>query len=278
MLEVKNIYSGYDGRDILKDISFKVKNGENLCIVGPNGCGKSTLLKSIANLLEHRGSVIIDGKEVSSMDKKSFARKIGLMSQITQIYFPYTIYDTVSLGRYAYSKGALSKLSKEDDRIILESIEKVGLLDIKDKMITELSGGQIQRVFLARVFAQDPDIILLDEPTNHLDLKNQIDLLENLKEWITLNNKIVVGVLHDLNLVQYFADNVLMLKDGQIVAYGNPQTVLNDPILDDLYGLSGESVSNKFLLESEIPKIKQIFWGFAIVDFAPYLERNRRNI
>ena len=128
MLEVKNLYSGYDGRDILKDISFKVKNGENLCIVGPNGCGKSTLLKSIANLLEHRGRVIIDGKEVSSMDKKSFARKIGLMSQITQIYFPYTIYDTVSLGRYAYSKGALSKLSKEDDRIILESIEKVGLL------------------------------------------------------------------------------------------------------------------------------------------------------
>ena len=251
MLEVKNLYSGYDGRDILKDISFKVKNGENLCIVGPNGCGKSTLLKSIANLLEHRGSVIIDGKEVSSMDKKSFARKIGLMSQITQIYFPYTIYDTVSLGRYAYSKGALSKLSKEDDRIILESIEKVGLLDIKDKMITELSGGQIQRVFLARVFAQDPDIILLDEPTNHLDLKNQIDLLENLKEWISLNNKIVVGVLHDLNLVQYFADNVLMLKDGQIVAYGNPQTVLNDLILDDLYGIDIKGFMTEILKKWE---------------------------
>ena len=235
MLEVKNLYSGYDGRDILKDISFKVKNGENLCIVGPNGCGKSTLLKSIANLLEHRGSVIIDGKEVSSMDKKSFARKIGLMSQITQIYFPYTIYDTVSLGRYAYSKGALSKLSKEDDRIILESIEKVGLLDIKDKMITELSGGQIQRVFLARV----------------LDLKNQIDLLENLKEWISSNNKIVVGVLHDLNLVQYFADNVLMLKDGQIVAYGNPQTVLNDPILDDLYGIDIKGFMTEILKKWE---------------------------
>ena len=171
--------------------------------------------------------------------------------QITQIYFPYTIYDTVSLGRYAYSKGALSKLSKEDDRIILESIEKVGLLDIKDKMITELSGGQIQRVFLARVFAQDPDIILLDEPTNHLDLKNQIDLLENLKEWISSNNKIVVGVLHDLNLVQYFADNVLMLKDGQIVAYGNPQTVLNDPILDDLYGIDIKGFMTEILKKWE---------------------------
>ena len=237
MLEVKNLYSGYDGRDILKDISFKVKNGENLCIVGPNGCGKSTLLKSIANLLEHRGSVIVDGKEVSSMDKKSFARKIGLMSQITQIYFPYTIYDTVSLGRYAYSKGALSKLSKEDDRIILESIEKVGLLDIKDKMITELSGGQIQRVFLARVFAQDPDIILLDEPTNHLDFKHQIELLENLSEWVKKNNKIVIGVLHDLNLVQYFADNVLMIKSGKGVSYGKPEDVFKRDVLNDIYGI-----------------------------------------
>lgn len=237
MLEVKKLYSGYEGKDILKDINFTVKNGENLCIVGPNGCGKSTLLKSIANILEYKGSILVDGQEVFSMDRKHFAKKVGLMSQITEIYFPYTIYDTVSLGRYAYSKGILSKLSKEDDEIILDSIDKVGLLDIKDKLITELSGGQMQRVFLARVFAQDPDIILLDEPTNHLDFKNQIDLLENLKEWIKTNNKIVVGVLHDLNLVQYFADNVLMLQNGQVVSYGPPQKVLNDPVLDDLYGI-----------------------------------------
>ena len=237
MLEVKKLYSGYEGKDILNDINFTVKNGENLCIVGPNGCGKSTLLKSIANILEYKGNILIDGQEVFSMNRKYFAKKVGLMSQITEIYFPYTIYDTVSLGRYAYSKGVLSKLSKEDDEIILDSIDKVGLLDIKDKLITELSGGQMQRVFLARVFAQDPDIILLDEPTNHLDFKNQIDLLENLKEWIKTNNKIVVGVLHDLNLVQYFADNVLMLQNGQVVSYGPPQKVLNDPVLDDLYGI-----------------------------------------
>lgn len=237
MLEVKKLYSGYEGKDILNDINFTVKNGENLCIVGPNGCGKSTLLKSIANILEYKGNILIDGQEVFSMNRKYFAKKVGLMSQITEIYFPYTIYDTVSLGRYAYSKGVLSKLSKEDDEIILDSIDKVGLLDIKDKLITELSGGQMQRVFLARVFAQDPDIILLDEPTNHLDFKNQIDLLQNLKEWIKTNNKIVVGVLHDLNLVQYFADNVLMLQNGQVVSYGPPQKVLNDPVLDDLYGI-----------------------------------------
>ena len=122
-------------------------------------------------------------------------------------------------------------------------------------MITELSGGQIQRVFLARVFAQDPDIILLDEPTNHLDLKNQIDLLENLKEWIKVNNKIVVGVLHDLNLVQYFADNVLMLKDGQIVAYGEPQEVLNNPILNELYGINIKEFMLDILKKWDRPSI-----------------------
>ena len=107
MLEIKNLYSGYDEKDILKDINFKVKNGENLCIVGPNGCGKSTLLKSIANLLEYRGSVMIYDEEVSSMDRKEFAKKVGLMSQITQIYFPYTIYDTVSLDFLHFGKDSI---------------------------------------------------------------------------------------------------------------------------------------------------------------------------
>ena len=127
--------------------------------------------------------------------------------------------------------------------------------EIGRELITELSGGQIQRVFLARVFAQDPDIILLDEPTNHLDLKNQIDLLENLKEWIKVNNKIVVGVLHDLNLVQYFADNVLMLKDGQIVAYGEPQEVLNNPILNELYGINIKEFMLDILKKWDRPSI-----------------------
>ena len=108
---------------------------------------------------------------------------------------------------------------------------------------------------MARVFAQDPDIILLDEPTNHLDLKNQIDLLENLKEWIKVNNKIVVGVLHDLNLVQYFSDNVLMLKDGQIVAYGEPQEVLNNPILNELYGINIKEFMLDILKKWDRPSI-----------------------
>lgn len=237
MLEVENLYTGYDKKEIIKNINFKVKRGENLCIVGPNGCGKSTLLKSIANILEYKGNVKIDGKEVSKISRLELAKKIGLMSQITQLYFPYTVYDTVSLGRYAYSKGAFARLSSKDTKIIINSMKKVGIYELKDKMITELSGGQLQRVFLAKVFAQNPDVILLDEPTNHLDFKHQIELLENLNDWSKNNNKIVVGVLHDLNLVQYFAHNVLILKDGKEVEYGLPEEVLSGSTLNKVYGI-----------------------------------------
>lgn len=237
MLEVKKLYSRYEDIDIVKDVSFTVTRGENLCIIGPNGCGKSTLLKSIANIINYRGSVKIDSKEISSLNRKELAKSVGLMSQISQIYFPYTVYETVALGRYAYSNGPFSYLSKEDKEIVLDSLEKVRLLDLKDKMINELSGGQLQRVFLARTFAQDPDVILLDEPTNHLDLKHQIELLEHLKDWTKVNNKIAVSVLHDLNLVQYSADNVLLLNHGEVISFGNPSEVLSKDVLKDIYGL-----------------------------------------
>ena len=238
MLEIKNLYTGYDKKEIIKNINFNVKRGENLCIVGPNGCGKSTLLKSIANILEYKGNIKIDGKEVSELSRLELAKKVGLMSQITQLYFPYTVYDTVSLGRYAYSKGAFGKLSSQDIEIIVDSMKKVGIYELKDKMITELSGGQLQRVFLARVFAQNPDVILLDEPTNHLDFKHQIELLENLDDWVKNNNKIAVGVLHDLNLVQYFADKVLILQDGKEVDYGLPEDVFSGYTLNEVYGIN----------------------------------------
>ena len=237
MLEVKNLYTGYDKRDIIQNISFDIKRGENLCIVGPNGCGKSTLLKSIANIIEYKGNITIDGREVSELSRIELAKKIGLMSQISHLYFPYTVYDTVSLGRYAYSKGIFSKTSLEDHKVIVESMKKVGVYELKDKVITELSGGQLQRVFLARVFAQNPDVILLDEPTNHLDFKHQIELLENLNKWVKDNNKIVIGVLHDLNLVQYFADKVLILQDGKEVDYGLSEDVLNGLTLNKVYGM-----------------------------------------
>ncbi|MBD7913522.1 ABC transporter ATP-binding protein [Clostridium sp. Sa3CUN1] len=237
MLEVKNIYCGYNGVHVVKDVSFKVNRGENICIVGPNGCGKSTLLKSISNLISFEGDVILDGKNIKYLKRKELATKVSLMTQNSNILFPYSIFETVALGRYAHLNGLFSKLSKDDEDIINKSLELVGILNIKDKLISELSGGQLQRVFLARAFAQNPDVILLDEPTNHLDLRYQIEILDYLKLWAKENNKIIVAVLHDLNLVQNFADKVLMLKDGSIVNNGDTKEVLNGEDLEKVYGI-----------------------------------------
>lgn len=214
MLEVNNVSCGYDGLNVVKNVSFKVNRGENICIVGPNGCGKSTLLKSIANLINYKGNILLDSKEIGGLNRKELATKIALMTQSSHIHFPYTVYETVALGRYAHLKGVFATLSENDNNIIVECIENVGLLDLKNKLINELSGGQLQRVFLARAFAQDPEVILLDEPTNHLDLRCQIDILEYLNKWAKENNRIVVAVLHDLNLVQSFGESVLMLNNG----------------------------------------------------------------
>ena len=130
-----------------------------------------------------------------------------------------------------------SKINKNDEEIILQSIKNVVLLDIKDKLISELSGGQLQRVYLARAFAQNPDVILLDEPTNHLDLKCQIEILDYLNKWTKENNKIVVAVLHDLNLVQAFGEKVVMMNNGEIISSGTPKEVLSESNLKEVYGV-----------------------------------------
>lgn len=237
MLEINEVRCGYDNKEIVKGVSFNVKRGSNLCIVGPNGCGKSTLLKSIANLLDYKGNIKIDSKEVNKLNRKDLAKNVALMSQASNIYFPYTVYETVALGRYAHLKGVFSKINKKDNEIILKSIASVGLIDIKDKLISELSGGQLQRVYLARAFAQDPDVILLDEPTNHLDLKCQIEILDYLNKWTKENNKIVVAVLHDLNLVQTFGEKVVMMNEGKVITSGTPKEVLNGEKLKEVYGV-----------------------------------------
>ncbi|MDR2258554.1 MAG: ABC transporter ATP-binding protein, partial [Treponema sp.] len=168
MLEINNLFCGYRGSDVIHGLSLRANRGQVLILAGPNGCGKTTLLKAIARIIPCRGSVTLDGRDISAFSRKNLAQKIALLGQMSQIHFPYTVYDTVALGRYAHAKGFLKSLSKGDRAFIMNIIDRLGLYDDKDRMINELSGGQLQRVFLARTLAQDPDIILLDEPTNHL--------------------------------------------------------------------------------------------------------------
>ena len=237
LLEVKNLCCGYDGNEVIHNLSFNINRGENISIIGPNGCGKSTVLKALANLIEYKGEIKLDGVEIRNIKRKDLAKKVALMSQNSEVYFSYTVFETVSLGRYAHMDGIFSSLTKKDRYIVLKCIESVGLLNEKDRLINELSGGQLQRVYLARAFAQDPEILLLDEPTNHLDLKYQIEMLEYLNKWSKENNKIVIAVLHDLNLVQTFGEKVVMMTYGKIATAGNAREVLNGDKLKEVYGI-----------------------------------------
>jgi iron complex transport system ATP-binding protein len=247
MLSVQNLYCGYEkGRDVLHGITLQAERGEILCIVGPNGCGKSTLLKAIAHILEYRGAIRVDSREVASFTRKNLAKKIALMGQASQVYFPYSVYDTVALGRYAHSRGFLKNLSGEDEEIIAEVIERLGLSGIKDRMINELSGGQLQIVFLARTLVQNPEIVLLDEPTNHLDLKHQIELLRYLIDWTKERRKTLIGVFHDLNLVHHFGDTAAVMREGVLAAWGRPDQVLDGETLKEIYQVD----IRKFMLDS----------------------------
>ncbi len=242
-LEVKDLAAGYgagaikDCDDVIRNITFNVNIGECLCVLGPNGCGKSTLLKSIAGILKYRGSVLVEGGDISNIPRKELARKIALLSQNMQVFFPYTVYETVSMGRYAWSQGVLKNLSAQDKTIINDTLKKLDLWDIKERMIDELSGGTLQRVFLAKTMAQTPRLILLDEPANHLDLKHQIALLDYLKSWVKENGTSLIGVFHDLNLSRYFGDTAILMNEGNLAACGTIEEILNSEILATVYGI-----------------------------------------
>ena len=217
MLEVAHVSCGYGGAPVVKDVSFQVEEGKRLCILGPNGCGKTTLLRGLAGILPIEGSVKVQGENLIGMPVRQKAKRIALMSQLSSTYFSYTVLETVMMGRYVHQKKSVfSGEIKEDRSIVEESLKRVGMLELKDRQITELSGGQLQRVFLARAFAQEPQVILLDEPTNHLDLKYQLELIENLKEWASRSGHCIVGVLHDINLALSFADTLLLMEEGTV--------------------------------------------------------------
>ena len=236
MINLKNVSASYSGINVLSGISLSVKDGENLCIVGPNGCGKTTLIKAIAGLIPSGGTITIDGKNTFKMQRAEIGKQIAVMSQISNIYFSYTVYETVLLGRYLHMKdNTFKKPSKKDLEYTESCLDAVGLSQLKNQQISSLSGGQLQRVYLARTLAQEPRIILLDEPTNHLDLRHQAGLIDFLKQWSQDKKHTVIGVLHDLNLAMRLADDILVLDNGKIAAYGKATKVISTDLLNKVY-------------------------------------------
>lgn len=235
MLELKNVRAGYGGTEVLHGLSYKFEDGRNYCLLGPNGCGKTTLIRAIAALIGSTGDITMDGEVLRDMKRRDLAGKVAVLSQVSNLYFPYTVYDTVMLGRYQYMKGIFGTPSKEDKERVEECLETVRLSDQRDKRIDELSGGQRQRVFLAQVLAQNPKLILLDEPTNHLDVRHQLELIDYLKKWTADGEHSVIGVLHDINLALRLSDQVLIMKDGEFRATGTFDEVVTSELLGEIY-------------------------------------------
>ena len=237
MLNVEHLTCGYGGEPVVKDVSFRVREGEKLCVLGLNGCGKTTLLRSLAGLLPCQGAVELAGTDLRKLPARLRAQKLALMSQLSPAAFDYTVYETVMLGRYAHQRGGLFSGESGDDRKAVEnSLNLTGVWDLRDRLVTELSGGQLQRVFLARAFAQEPQVILLDEPTNHLDLRCQAELTDSLRLWAKHPGRCIVGVFHDINLALSFADTVLLLDRGSVLAWERMEN-FDLSLLDGLYGM-----------------------------------------
>lgn len=236
MLTVTGLSAGYDSHDVLTNVTFQLEKGRNLSIVGPNGSGKTTLLRALAGLLPYSGSGILEGQEISSYKRVALSRKIALMEQIQIPTFPYTVGETVLLGRYGQSQGGFfSNWTVEDHQAVQQVLEQTRLSALEDTPITELSGGQLQRVFFAQALVQDPMLILLDEPTNHLDLRFQTELLELLSQWQQQGQRSVIGVLHDITMAMSLADDIILLNEGELFAYGSVEQVLTRENLEQVY-------------------------------------------
>ncbi|MBR1848254.1 MAG: ABC transporter ATP-binding protein, partial [Lachnospiraceae bacterium] len=232
---------------ILHDISVEISKGESVAILGANGSGKTTFLRALNGVLPYLGSIQVEGKEVKNLKRKKLSARMDMMTQMSNLYFSYTVEETVLLGRYVHTGNMLGIPNKEDYEIVDQCLEQNGLKDIRKKQIGSLSGGQMQRVFLARTMAQQAPILLLDEPTNHLDLKYQAELVEFLQKWKTgstasgqdgdITRNTLVGVYHDINLAFQVADRFLFMKQGHLIADLSKEDVRKGDILKETYGI-----------------------------------------
>lgn len=194
----------------------------------------------MCNYLNYKGSVRIDGEEVKLLKPKILSKKITMLSQTTTMNYDFKVKDVVSFGRYAYKE----LYKDENEQIINDCLSLLGISHLKNYYMSELSGGESQKVFIARVMCQNSEIILLDEPNNNLDFKFYVDIIENLKLWF--ENKIVISVLHDLNLVSLLDSKVMAIKDSQVYKIGSVDEVFQNEILENIYGFDVES----FMLNS----------------------------
>ena len=239
-ITAENIKMKIGDNEILKGVSIDSKNREFVGIIGPNGSGKSTLLKSIYRILKpNDGCIKLDDMDISKMSIKESAKKMAVVSQHNYYNFDFTVKEVVSMGRSPHKKN-LERDNIEDFEIVKESLQKVGMSEFSNRSFSTLSGGEQQRVILARALAQKTPCLILDEPTNHLDIKYQLSLL-NIVKSLDLT---VISAIHDLNIASMYWDRLFVMKDGQIVASGTPQDILTKELIKEIYEIDVEIIKD----------------------------------
>lgn len=232
----KDLKAYYDKKqDVLRNVNLCIEKGEGVCILGSNGSGKSTLLKALIGIILYEGEVRINGKNIKDMPRREIATNVAVMTQLSQVYFSYSVMETVLLGRYLHIPHFFGKPNDRDIEVCKNALKKVGMEKLSERQIGSLSGGELQRVFLARTFAQEADILLLDEPTNHLDLKVVSELSDHLNEWRKEPGHTLIGVYHDISLALKLSDRGIFIKDGKVLGEEKTENILTSDILKETY-------------------------------------------
>lgn len=241
-LEARGLTLTYDRHTVVDGLDLALPAGKITAIVGANGCGKSTLLRGLSRVLRpHAGAVLLDGADLRSMHPKQVARRVALLPQQPVAPSGMTVVELVGLGRHPH-QSAFRPRTRDDDRIVAEALEATATLDLAHRLVEELSGGQRQRVWIAMVLAQQTDVLLLDEPTSFLDLAHAVDVLDLVTDLNRERGTTVAMVLHDLNLAARYADELIAVKEGTVVAQGSPTEVITAERVRGVFGLTASVV------------------------------------
>jgi iron complex transport system ATP-binding protein len=241
-LRADGVTLGYDGRDVVDHLELTVPDERLTVLVGPNACGKSTLLRGMSRLLRPRGgSVLLDGRAIHQQPTREVARTLGLLPQSPTAPDGIVVADLVSRGRQPHQHW-WTPWSEEDETAVATALEQAGVTDLAEREVASLSGGQRQRVWVAMALAQRTDLLLLDEPTTYLDVAHQVEVLALLTRLVREAGRTVVAVLHDLNQAARYADHLVAMRDGRVVAEGPPDDVVDAGLVLDVFGLNSKVI------------------------------------
>lgn len=232
-MDIQDVSKSYNQKKVIEEMNLSLKKGAVTAFIGPNGAGKSTLLAMMSRLLDKdAGDIYIENSEIKSWKQHDLAKKISMLKQSHTSSMKLTVRELVSFGRFPYSKGRLTQIDQEK---IQESLVYLELEELADEWIDTLSGGQLQRAYIAMVLAQDTDYILLDEPLNNLDMNHGVQMMKTFRKLADELGKTVVIVLHDINFAASYADEIVAMKDGRLFAKGPTKDMIQKKMLDKLY-------------------------------------------